>query len=221
MKNILKKVSCFTIAVISVFCITACDSGGSVSTTKNPFGGMQSMVCTVEVPGYHNGIKYEEVQYLTFEEMCEKVDYIVVANSIDIVYYYDEAYVKYSFNIKESILGDLTGEIDVCVKAEEEKNYMVDVNGRKRCFWETPMEIPEKTDDVVLFLTLEENLEGFDAPVYTWRGAPSINLDRLDLSEMYNEPIAKHMTGLDFNNAAREEVLAYIESLTAKRIEID
>ncbi len=217
MKSIFKKASCLIIAAMSAFCMVSC-ADTQETTTYNTFvffePGWSS--CVLYPPGYNNGIKYEEVEYLTFEEMCAKVDCIVVVNYVDYTEY-DDYYRKHTFYVKESILGDLSGEIEVYVKCEKNKNYRVMVNGKEHYFYEDSFGVNEITDDVMLFLALEENLPGFSSPQYIWHGAPFIDLTYLDYSSMYNDSISKHMTGLDFNNATREEVLAYIKSLVANR----
>lgn len=211
----MKKILSLMLCIISVICIAACgDNSKSTGRTPTLSGGS----CILYPPGYHNGIKYEDVEYLTFEEMCAKADCIVVVNYVDYTEYND-LYRKHTFYVKESILGDLSGEIEVYVKCEKNKNYRVMINGKENYFYEDNLGINERPDEVMLFLTLEENLPGFSSPQYIWHGAPFIQLCNLEESSMYNEPISKHMTGFDFDNASREEVVAYIESLVANRTE--
>ena len=220
MKNILKKSFCTIMAVASVFCMASCaDANATSKTTMDPSTAVSgdSGGCG----GEKDTFKSEEIEYLTFEEMCANADYIVVANYVDAIMYSD-TYARFTYKIKESLYGDLyyddlSGVIDICVKAEEDKNYMVDINGREQCFWEDSLNHGYVIEDVVLFLTLEENMEGFSSPQYTWRGAPIVNLRDLSKSEMYNESIAEHMTGLDITKATSEEVLTYIKSLIANK----
>ncbi len=211
----MKKIISILLCIASIFCATACGDN-SESTGKPPT--LSNGFCILDAPGYHNGIKYEDVEYLTFEEMCAKADCIVVVNYVDYTEYND-LYRKHTFYVKESILGDLSGEIEVYVKCEENKNYRVMINGKENYFYEDSLGINERPDEVMLFLTLEENLPGFSSPQYIWHGAPFIQLCNLEESSMYNEPISKHITGFDFDNASREEVVAYIESLVANRNE--
>ena len=217
----LKKIISLIICAASLLCIAACGDTVTSNTTptltlpRPPLGWSS---CILYPPGYHDGIKYEDIEYLTFEEMCGEVDCIVV---VDYIYdiEYNDYYSKYAFNVKESILGDLDGEIEVYVKFEEDKNYRVMINGKAHYFWEISFDVTQETDDLVLFLTLEEDLPGFSSPQYTWYRAPFINLANLEYSGMYNDYISNHMTGFDFNNATRESVLAYVKSLVVSKNE--
>ena len=211
----MKRIIAILLCIASILCVAACgDSSKSTGTSPTLSGGS----CILYAPGYHNGIKYEDVEYLTLEEMCAKVDYIVVvtyANRSE----YNDIYDKHTFCVKESIWGDLSGEIEVYVKSEKNKDYRVMINGKEHFFCEDTFGINSITDEIMLFLTLEENLPGVSSPQYIWRGAPFIYLSNLKESSMYNELISKHITGFDFDNASREEVVAYIKSLVADRTE--
>ena len=163
-----------------------------------------------------------DVEYMTFEEMCASVDYIALANCTDGITYNDH-YAKFTYNIKECIFGELPSEIDVFLKADltiKRTEYRVTINGEEHFFSEDSGKVyTQDNEDVVIFLVREENLEGFSEPQYTWYRAPIVNLTNLADSEMYNKPIAEHMTGFEFDGATAEEVLAYIKTLAAKRTE--
>ena len=106
---------------------------------------------------------------------------------------------------------------DLTIKRTE---YRVTINGEEHFFSEDSGKVyTQDNEDVVIFLVREENLEGFSEPQYTWYRAPIVNLTNLADSEMYNKPIAEHMTGFEFDGATAEEVLAYIKTLAAKRTE--
>ncbi len=206
-KNILKKASCLIIAAMSAFCMVSCADIQETTATPSSFWG--------DSGGEKPEIVYKEIEYMTFEEMCASVDYIVIASYIDAIPY-DDNYAKFTIDIKESLYGDLSGQIDFYPRSKAYEAFKVNADGREVQFWDDRFRFHKQTDEIVFFL-VKENIEGFDEPQYTWHGAPMVNLSNLNYSEMYSEPISKHMTGFDFDNATREEVLAYIKSLVANR----
>ena len=206
----LKKLLAILLCVASVACMAAC--ADVQETTGNPVQGSTS-----HMPPPNAGIVPKDYEYVTFEEFCKETEYIVIANFVSESEFSEEC-MKLTFNVKSSLRGDLSGNVDVYLRTDEEGCGRVFAGGREILFSENYFEwLRENTDDIVLFLTLENVVEVFSAPQFTWHFATAINLTHLDASEMYNEPIAKHMTDFDFDNATSEDVLAYIKSLAESR----
>ena len=206
MKNILKKASCFIIAVISVFCITACDSGGSVSTTKNPFGGMQSSHGDGNGKGNYDTI-YE---YMSFEETLEEVNTIVKAKLLAIEPF-GAKYTKFVFNVNEVLLGDAEETLEAVIS--ETLGHMDTPDGRS-IYFSGDNVVLNGDDEYLLLLSMSEDVYSKVCPLYLWKRGMMVNLDDLSKSEMYNESLALHATGIDVNNCTKEEMIDYVCRLT-------
>ena len=206
----LKKSLAISLCAATVFCAASCgdvQSSTSETTHKNP----SISIIETRPP---NETVITDFEYMTFEEMCAEADYIVVANYVDAVNYNDD-YAKFTINVKEAVYGDISGQIDIYLKDSEA--FKTSLDGREIQFRESAYVVQEKTDDVVLFLKYEENPEGLGFPVYTWQCAPTVNLTKLGMSQMYNEHISHHITGIYFTVSTPAEVLEYIRTLAAQK----
>lgn len=221
----LKKILTLLLCVAMIFSIAACGDTSDDTTTTTVVTGKPIIDF---LPALQ--VQYD---YRTFEDICEDVDCIVIANHVKDMEY-SNRYAKFTYNVKESLLGDLSGEIDLYIHHQTSSNVppynelrdvqtYITINGEKHYFSEVnALQIPDReerpTTEFVLFLTREE-MVGFDEPQYTWYCAPMVNLTDLSKSTMYNEPLSKHIAGFDMSTATRESMLEYINSLIAERSE--
>jgi hypothetical protein len=207
----LKKILSLLLCIATVFCVAACGDTSDDTTTTTVVTGEP----IIDFPPALQ-VQYD---YRTFEDICEDVDCIVIATYVDAITY-SNRYAKFTYNVKESLLGDLSGEIDLYIHAQTRTNCppynelpdvytFYEINDEKHYFYEDgALQIPHGDDmplttEFVLFLTREE-MVGFDEPQYTWYCAPMVNLTDLSKSTMYNEPLSKHIAGFDMSTATRE-----------------
>lgn len=222
----LKKLfSFFFCVVIAVFAVSC--GGTSDNSTSQTLKITSALASSGEdLPPDLQDI-HKKYEYKTFEKLCEEVDYIVVANYVDSVNYSDE-YSKFVYNVKESLRGDLSGNIDIYTKNLYKRPYVytyVEVDGEKHYFTGEDVYLLQMTEssdmlenmEFVMLLKLEE-LDGFEEPQYTWYCSTVVNLTDLSKSKIYSIPLEGHI-GIDISTATRESVLEYINSLVAKTSE--
>ena len=224
-----KKLFALLLCVAMIFSIAACSNTSDDTTTPVMTGDGMTHGLIPELQDVH-----KQYDYKTFEDICAEADCIVIATYVDAITY-SNRYAKFTYNVKESLLGDLSGEIDLYIHAQTRTNCppynelpdvytFYEINDEKHYFYEDgALQIPHGDDmplttEFVLFLTREE-MVGFDEPQYTWYCAPMVNLTDLSKSTMYNEPLSKHIAGFDMSTATRESMLEYINSLIAERSE--
>jgi hypothetical protein len=153
-------------------------------------------------------------EYKTFEEICGEVDFIVIASLVNEDWANDN-YAKFTFNVKEALYGELSGEIDVYLRANENMMKRVVLDGENIDYVEDDLTLNSGNDELILFITLEENIGGIEGAEYTWCGAPIVNLSKLSYSQLYGQFIGNHMTGFDMSEATKESVLEYVNTLIA------
>ena len=170
---------------------------------------------------------HKEYEYKTFEQICADAEYIVIANYVDAINYSDQ-YAKFVYNVKESLVGDISGNIDIYAPVNYKRPYVyefVEIDGEKHYFDGEDVYTLQayackdglENAEFVMFLMLED-LEGFDEPQYVWYCATVVNLTYLSESKIYSLPLADHIE-FDISAATKESMLEYIESIISNRNE--
>lgn len=150
--------------------------------------------------------------YQTFEEYCTSnfVTDVVVATLISRDTF-GKDHMKYTFEVKEAILGKASGQIEVIVPFLEGQ-VPFDRTGYLK-FNEAYIPVVVGAD---YLLPLRRSVDLYSTPneYYTWSYSIAIFLDNMPNSEMYNSPLALHVTGIDIGACTREEFIEYVRELT-------
>ena len=213
---IMKKIIALVLVIFSVFLCVSCNNAISTDETT-----------TTDILSLGSAIDYLSTTppvvipypYLTFEEMCESATDIVVAKlkSADS---YGNKHAKFTFQISETIFGNASGEIEVYVPntpcqvtLRDGMEVYIPGTGQVKTvtFYEDSASFSR--GDNLLILTQKADVYSTPSVYYAWSCATCVNLDDLELSEMYNLPLAPHVTGIDINTCTREEMIEYVRSL--------
>ena len=206
----LKRIFAIILCVISVFCIISCGNMENTSTTKDPLFINNGGTVSHNSPNGEGHGYAASYDYLSFEENLEAVDTIVKANLISISNFGNE-YVKFTFKVNETLLGE--AEDTVNIYASVMQGALGSPHGYPIYFSEDAVTVMEDCEYLLLIIKSEDVYSEL-SPRYGWQRGMIINLDDIPASEMYNEPLALHATGIDINTCTEEELIDYVCELT-------
>lgn len=222
----LKKIISLIICAASAFCITACSNtenqSTSTSSTTKPILKPPSFTDSNSGNTSTDGNKYAySYSYKSFEENLEEVNTVVKAGLVSIADYGDER-VKFTFTVNEVLLGKAEETIDVIVT--NWLGFLAGPDGSQIYFSNDGVfsDIHYDNEDFgefLLMLVRSEDVYNKVNPRYQWQRGMIINLDYIPKSEMYNEPLAKHATGIDVNTCTKEELIDYVCKLSKGNVQ--
>ncbi|MBQ7290838.1 MAG: hypothetical protein IJW76_03820 [Clostridia bacterium] len=150
--------------------------------------------------------------YQTFEEYCTSnfVTDVIIGTLVNFGEFGND-HVRYTFQVNEAILGNANGMIDVIVPKLQ--GNVPEYTKEKLRFDESY--IPAGIG-IEYLLPLRKTVDLYSTPniYYTWSYATAIILDDVPSSEMYNDLLYSHATGIDIKTCTREEIIEYVRELT-------
>ena len=200
MKKLFKNITCIMIAVMVVLSVVSCAGVSSQSTS-------QSTLKSTTRPRIPAGPSWDtEVPYVSFEEYCGRVTTVVKAKIVEIADYRENS-VKFTFKVTEKLYG--TVEDTIYVVHFKDKYSLSDGKGRNITYSEIDVTL-NQNDEYLLALIRSDNVYNYISPKYGWMYGALINLDNLSESEMYNESLSYHISGIDINACTAEEITNYV-----------
>ena len=219
----LKKIISLIICAATVIGVSACANTEDRSTTT------ASKVPNIHIPtgstsvnvSQNGNMQSHSYKYISFEENLEEVNTVVKAKLVSIADCGDER-VKFTFNVNEVLLGKAEETIDVVVTAW--LGFLAAPDGRPIYFandsvFTEYVDGVEENGEFLLMLIRSEDVYNKVNPRYQWQRGMIINLDYIPKSEMYNEPLAKHATGIDINTCTKEELIDYVCKLSKGNVQ--
>jgi hypothetical protein len=222
----LKKIIALILCIASAICVIAC---GNIETQSTPLVTTDTDITDIttartqgtwgSIGGGHSGgantNQSFSYSYESFEENLREIDTIVRATFVTISYD-GKDYIKYTFKVNEVLLGVAGETIDVLVR----DNIGLVCTPDGRCIYFSEIDVfqdyneAEAESEFLLMLNSTVSVY-YNIPAhYGWQRGMIINLDYIHKSEMYNEPLAYHATGIDINNCTKEELIDYVCELT-------
>ncbi|MBQ8448413.1 MAG: hypothetical protein IJX27_05740 [Clostridia bacterium] len=232
----MKKIISIILCIISVFCIVACGNIESIPTTNSTTGtaitsDTNTTVTTasttatplsttgtdttssIQRPAYSTSPHHSSsgsatsISYESFEEVTSRyVDTIVKAEIVSVSSYGDD-HTKYVFKVNEVLMGDAEGTIDVLIV---NRTDLIPGPNSERIYYKHNGVIFYDNTEYLLLLSKSGTVYTKIYPYYVWIRGLVINLNDITLSEMYNQPLANHATGIDINTCTKEELIDYV-----------
>ena len=204
----MKKIIAILLCLCTVFCMVACDNSKISSTTKDPLFDQGNRLPNNSHGGTSGyGAVYD---YRSFEDNLKEVDTIVKAKFVSISPVGDE-YVKFTFSVSETLLGKVEDTINIYASVME--GTLGSPHGNTIYFSEDSVTVMEDYEYLLMIIKSEDVYSEL-SPRYGWQRGMIINLDDISASEMYNESLALHATGIDINTCTKEELIDYVCELT-------
>ncbi|MBQ9161922.1 MAG: hypothetical protein IJX74_01465 [Clostridia bacterium] len=139
-----------------------------------------------------------EMIYYTFEDACAEATDVVVA-TFNGTGHYNYNYSRYSFTVKENILGSAPENINVYV------------------WLETGGPSLERGKDYLIPLYHSANIYN-KVEVYSFIGDTVIDVSDVSASTMYDQPISLRSESFDFSKADYAATLSYIKNLVKNNV---
>ena len=214
MKKLIVLVVCF-ILVISIIGCSAAHSGQDVKDTQIAYDSDQLVSDTGDatlLPSYDMGrgdqgyVTHAYMEYMSFEDACNLATDVVIATFTG-ARPYGASYSEYSFIVKENLLGEASGQINVYAKDID----VIVENAAVGSYNEQQLFLEHNTD---YLLVLYHNASVYDeVDVYQFICNIVIEMSNLSNSKMYNQSIALHSAKFDFLTADSDATVKYVEDL--------
>ncbi|MBQ1232912.1 MAG: hypothetical protein IIX86_05210 [Clostridia bacterium] len=212
MKRFFGVVLCF----ILVISIVGCSTLHSRQETKDTQAVHDSDQLTSDpddttfTPSYGMGDQgyttHAYMEYMSFEDACKLATDVVIATFIG-ARPYGTSYQEYSFVVKENLLGEASGQIDV---------YAMDIdviveNEAVKSYNEQQLFLEHNTD---YLLVLYHSASVYDeVDVYQFICNIVIEVSNPSNSKMYNQAITQHSAEFDFSSMDSNATVTYVKDL--------
>jgi len=204
----IKTLVLIVLSILAAYFLTACGEMDQQTISKDAQHDIHNSPAEYRTPPIAVEKSYV---YRTFEEALLASTDVIIAQYVGHKDF-GETLIVYEFVVHERVLGNAADRFFVYLE-----NIYATTTRRELASSNVNMLFENSTS----YLLALEKLWGADLKThedgYIFINNLVVNLDNPSESNMYNEPLSKHSTKLDFNNSnlSREQIISFVSELTA------